>query len=147
MTLSVREIRQAAGLTQTELARRSGVAQSNIAAYESGQRTASTQMIARLVAASRPRPSEALRRDREQVIAVLRRHGLEHPRVFGSAARGDDAPGSDLDLVVDVGPEADVLDLIDAADELAELLGCPVDLVTSRALRAGHEIERTAVAV
>lgn len=140
----MRELRLKAGVSQSELARRSGVAQPNLAAYESGRRRPSAHTLARLRAALRPRPSEAVRAHRDEVIAILAQHGLSRPQVFGSAARGDDSPGSDLDLVVDMAPGGDLLDIIDAAAELERLLGCRVDIITSRALRAGHEIARTA---
>lgn len=70
---------------------------------------------------------------------------MTKPRLFGSAARGEDLPGSDLDLLVDAAPDLDLLDLVDAAGELEALLGCPVDIVTSRSLRPGHRIAVTAV--
>lgn len=143
----VLDIRRAAGLSQAELARRSGVAQPNLAAYESGRRRPSAEMIERLRAAARPRPSEALEAQRGEVIKLLGRHGMTGVRVFGSAARGDDTPGSDLDLLVDLADGVDVLDLIDAADELEHLLGCAVDIVSARGLGPGHEIERSAVVV
>ncbi|MDO5627536.1 MAG: helix-turn-helix domain-containing protein [Mobilicoccus sp.] len=141
----VLNLRTAAGLTQAQLAARSGVAQPNIAAYESGRRRASPAMIARLTACLRPRPSEAVAGHRDDIIATLARYGMTGARVFGSASRGTDQPGSDLDLVVDVTANADVLDLIDAAAELEEMLGVGVDIVTSRSLTPDHEIARTAV--
>lgn len=144
---TLRERRVRAGLTQSELASRSGVAQPNIAAYESGRRkpTAATQR--KLDAALRPLPSVMLRQHRDTVVEILRRHGMTSPRVFGSVARGDDRPGSDLDLLVEASPELDLLDIVDAADAIESLLGVHVDLVTSRSLRLGHEIASTAVAV
>ncbi|MCG8654065.1 helix-turn-helix domain-containing protein [Yimella sp. NH-Cas1] len=142
---TVAELRAAAGISQAELARRSGVAQPNIAAYETGRRRPSPQMLDRLRDAVRPRPSELLKHHRAEVLAILSGHGLTSARVFGSVARGDDTPGSDIDLVVEIGRDGDVLDLIDAADELEQLLGCAVDLVTARALWSGHEIDRTSV--
>lgn len=54
---------------------------------------------------------------------------------------------SDIDLLVDVEPGVDLLDIIDAAEELEALLGRRVDIVTSRSLPAEHEISRTAVAL
>lgn len=143
----VLELRRKAGLTQAELASRSGVAQPNVAAYESGRRRPSPEMLDRLRAAARPRPSEALAAHRGQVVEVLARFGLSNPKVFGSLARRADAPGSDIDLLVDLADGVDVLDVIDAADALEELLGCSVDLVSSRGLAANHEIARTAVAL
>lgn len=93
-----------------------------------------------------PRPARAvLDEHHEAVLAILGRHRMDNPRLFGSAARGDDRADSDVDLLVDVQPDLDLLDLIDAADELENLLGRPVDLVTSRSLGPDHEISRTAV--
>ncbi len=138
-------MRQAAGCSQAELAARSGVAQPNIAAYETGRRRPSPEMIERLRAALRPRPSVAVRARRHDVLAILADHRMSAPRVFGSAGRGTDGPGSDLDLLVDLADDADLLDLIDGAAALEELLGVPVDIVTSRSIGPDHEIARTAV--
>ncbi len=138
-------MRQAAGCSQAALAARSGVAQPNIAAYETGRRRPSPEMIERPRAALRPRPSEAVATKRAQVLAVLAEHRMSAPRVFGSAERGTDGPGSDLDLLVDLADDGDLLDLIDGADALEELLGIPVDIVTSGSITADHEIARTAV--
>lgn len=145
--VSLRDRRTAAGLTQTELARRSGVAQPNIAAYERGSRVPSPATCRKIEAALRPTPSASLRAHRESVAAILERHRMSNPRVFGSVASGQDGPGSDLDLLVDASPGLDLLDIVDAAAELEALLGVPVDLVTSRSLRPGHEITATAVSV
>ncbi len=145
--VSLRDRRTAAGLTQTELARRSGVAQPNIAAYERGSRVPSPATCRKIEAALRPTPSASLRAHRESVVAILERHRMSNPRVFGSVASGQDGPGSDLDLLVDASPGLDLLDIVDAAAELEALLGVPVDLVTSRSLRPGHEITATAVSV
>ncbi len=138
-------MRQAAGCSQAELAARSGVAQPNIAAYESGRRRPSSAMIERLRAALRPRASQAVAAHRDEVVKILARYRMSSPRVFGSAARGTDAPGSDLDLLVDLADDGDLLDLVDGASALEELLGVPVDIVTSRSIDAEHEIGRTAI--
>lgn len=140
----VLELRRAAGVSQADLAARSGVAQPNIAAYETGRRRASAAMLERLRASLRPRPGEVVTARRDEILGVLARHHMTGVRVFGSAVRGDDEPGSDLDLLVDIAADGDLLDVIDAADELEGLLGLPVDLVTSRSLRDDHEIRRTA---
>lgn len=60
MTNAVRDLREAAGLSQAELARRSGVAQPNIAAYEAGRRGPGPEMLDRLRMAVRPLPHDAL---------------------------------------------------------------------------------------
>lgn len=138
-------LRQSSGLTQGELAARSGVAQPNIAAYESGRRRPSKQMLTRLRDATRPRPSEAAATNRETILRVLAAHRISNPRVFGSASRAADAPGSDLDLLVDTADDADILEIIDCAETLESVLGVPVDIVTARSLDPSHEIMRTAI--
>lgn len=84
---------------------------------------------------------------RDTVVDVLARYRMTNPRVFGSVATSQDTPGSDLDLLVDAAADLDLLDIVDAAAELETLLGVPVDIVTSRSLRPGHEIAATAVVV
>lgn len=143
----LRTLRMRAGLTQQELARRSGVAQPNIAAYESGRRNLSRAMRDRLLHAMKPTARDALERHREDVARILLQHKMSNPRVFGSSASQTDTPSSDVDLLVDAQLGLDLLDIIDAADELENLLGVPVDIITSRSLYPGHEIFRTAIPV
>lgn len=127
----------AAGLTQDELALRSGVAQPNIAAYENGQRSPSKAMLSRLRAAAKPRPSVMLAKHRQAIIALARQHKASHVRVFGSAARGEDVSGSDIDLLVRFAPDADVFDLADLTAAIEELTGMHVDVVSERGLHRG----------
>lgn len=145
--IDLRARRTRAGLTQVELAARSGVAQPNIAAYESGRRTPTPATVAKLESALTPLPRVALREQRDAVVAVLARHKMANPRVFGSVAHGRDVRGSDIDLLVDAASDLDLLDIADAADELERLLGSHVDIVTSRSLHETHEIARTARAL
>lgn len=143
----LRARRLKARLTQSALAARSGVAQPNIAAYESGRRRPSAPTQQRLARALRPLPGEALRNNRDAVTQVLANHRMTNPRVFGSAAVAGDTSASDLDLLVDAAADLDLLDIIDAAAELEDLLQVPVDIVTSRSLRVDHEIMTSAVAI
>ena len=76
------------------------------------------------------RPSEALRQYREAIRQLIERGSLRNPRVFGSALRGDDRDGSDLDLLVDAMPGTTLFDLGGLQIELEELIGVPVDLLT-----------------
>lgn len=147
MTNAVRELREAAGLSQAELARRSGVAQPNIAAYEAGRRSASPEMIARLHSATRPMPHDALAAHRSDLLRLAERYGFSNVRVFGSAARGADRPGSDLDVLVTRSPGTGLLTVSAFAAAAGELLGVEVDVVTDGGLRAGHEILTSAIPV
>lgn len=70
--------------------------------------------------------------DRERLVELCRRHGIRRLAVFGSAARGEIRPESDLDLLAEFEPGRPVgLRFITVADELGELLGRRVDLNTA----------------
>jgi predicted nucleotidyltransferase len=72
---------------------------------------------------------------RAEVLEVLGRHGVTNPEIFGSAARGDDHEGSDLDILVDFPPGTSIIDIIGIQHELEDLLGVPVDLVPRSGLK------------
>ena len=80
------------------------------------------------------RPSDALALYRTQIREIALRHRVSGVRVFGSALHGDDAVGSDLDLLVDTQPGATLFDLGGLQDELQELLGMQVDVLTPKDL-------------
>ncbi|MGO3135277.1 MAG: helix-turn-helix domain-containing protein [Agrococcus casei] len=126
----LRARRQAAGLTQAELAARAGTARPNIAAYESGAKVPSPEVLARLLEAMRPRPSDALAGNESAVSELARKFGAERLRVFGSTAKGIDTPGSDLDLVVDLSPGTSFYSLVEMEDALSDLLGVSVDIIS-----------------
>lgn len=80
------------------------------------------------------RPSEALSLHRTQIREIALRHRVSDVRVFGSALHGDDSAESDLDLLVDTLPGTTLFDLGGLQDELQELLGVPVDVLTPKDL-------------
>jgi predicted nucleotidyltransferase len=80
------------------------------------------------------RPSIAISRHRDAVHRAAQRYHVENPRVFGSAMRGDDTEDSDLDLLVDPLPGTTLFDLGGLQDELENMLGVHVDVVTPRDL-------------
>jgi len=82
------------------------------------------------------RPSEALRIHRSRLRELIARHPAAHPRVFGSSIQGDDADGSDLDLLVDPTPETTLLTLAAIQQDAQRLLGVPVDVLTPQSLPA-----------
>jgi hypothetical protein len=69
-----------------------------------------------------------------QIRRLARAHGVVRLRVFGSYASGVAREASDLDLLVDLEPERDLLDLAGFKLDLEDLLGCKVDVVTEAAL-------------
>jgi uncharacterized protein len=72
--------------------------------------------------------------DRTRLARLCHEHGVSRLRIFGSAARGEERPDSDVDLIVDYAGRKGFFELIDLEGELAELLGREVDLVTERGL-------------
>ncbi len=71
---------------------------------------------------------------RAQIRSLAERHGARNIRVFGSTARGDDRPDSDLDLLIDLEVGRTLLDLIGFQQDVEELLGRRVDVHTIRSL-------------
>ena len=71
-----------------------------------------------------------LTQNREALLALAERRGLRNVRVFGSMARGDDDPNSDVDLLVDAPPGTSALALCGLAIDAERLLDKPVDVVT-----------------
>lgn len=82
-----------------------------------------------------PAPSvEGLRRRRTEIELLAARHGARAVRVFGSVARGDAQPDSDLDLLVDMDAQRGLLEQAALQGDLEELLGCRVHVVRSGGL-------------
>ena len=162
----LRDARQKSGLSQTELARRAKVAQSVISAYESGRREPGLSMLSRLVAATGQRLTlgletaepgvrglpdtrlgRRLRQHRAALIAAAESHGASNLRVFGSVARGEDGPDSDVDLLVDLAPATGLFGLATLERELQEILHVDVDLAPADSLkpRVRLDAEREAI--
>jgi len=87
-----------------------------------------------------PAPSlEELRARRAEVEAIASRHGASAVRVFGSVARGDSGPDSDLDLLVEVDGHVSLLGQAALQREVEELLQCQVHLVSADGLRYARQ--------
>lgn len=148
----IRVTRERAGLTQGALAKRAGTSQPAVSRYESGAASPSVATLDRLLAAmgarlellvsDAPRRLDArtprmakLRSHREQIMKTAQRHGATNVRVFGSVARGEDGPDSDIDLLVDLDVRTrGLLPLGAIAEELAQLLDERVDVAPAGAL-------------
>jgi hypothetical protein len=76
----------------------------------------------------------ALREKAGEIRRIARAHGIARLRVFGSHASRTATESSDLDLLVELRPGRDLLDLIGFKLDLEELLGCKVDVVTEGSL-------------
>ena len=71
---------------------------------------------------------------RQDILRRSAEHGAANVRVFGSVARGQGGPASDLDLLVRMDPSRSLLDRIALTNDLQDLLGCRVDVVNEAAL-------------
>ena len=71
---------------------------------------------------------EKVQERREDILRLADKYGATNVRVFGSVARGDDTPESDLDLLVEF--HRSLLKLIGFEQDLEKLLGCRVDVVS-----------------
>ena len=74
---------------------------------------------------------------RLEVRAIAQRHGLTNLRAFGSVARGEEAPQSDIDLLVDVAAGVGLVGLARCQRDLEKLLDARVDLVPASSLKEG----------
>lgn len=149
----LRQARIRAGLSQAELAARAGVAQSVISVYESGRRRPALATLAALVEATgfdldvrlRRRRLERLsgplglrlRRHRPEVVRTARAAGITIRGVFGSVARGEDGPDSDVDLLVELPSGMGLFGLARVQERLQQILGAPVELIPAVDLKPG----------
>lgn len=163
----LRRARAGTGLSQAELAARAGVTQSVISAYESGHRQPALTTLAALIEAAgyelvvdvRRQPQRLsrlsgpvgrrVRRLRPDLVEAAAAHGVTNLRVFGSVARGQDRPDSDLDLLADLPPRMGLLELGRVQAELEAILGGQVDLIPASDLKPGvrERAERDLVAL
>ena len=79
--------------------------------------------------------TQILEAKKEDILQIAARHGARNVRVFGSAARGEARPDSDVDFLVDMEPGRTLLDLGGLLMELRDLLGLEVDVVTEHGLK------------
>ena len=76
-----------------------------------------------------------VRQKRNEILRIAERHGAYNVRVFGSVARGEAGPDSDVDLLIDAGEKVSSWFPAGLILDLEDLLGRRVDVVTERALR------------
>lgn len=86
---------------------------------------------------------------RTEIHRLAERYHTGDVRVFGSVARGDNSPASDVDFLVTTRPGCSLFDLGGLLEDLQELLGCRVDLVTEDGLkpRLRERVLREAIAL
>lgn len=80
--------------------------------------------------------NELLKAKREEILRLCAKHGARNVRVFGSVAQGKADAQSDVDFLVEMEPGRSLFDLGGLQYELERFLGCSVDVVTERGLKA-----------
>lgn len=118
-------------------------------AVRTGARAGLTQrQIAQAIGRSQPEVSRLLRFQsktvlgrrladhRRQILHILGTNGMRNVRVFGSVARQEDGPDSDVDLLADVPQGLSLFALARIEQEISQILQTPVDIVPERGLRS-----------
>lgn len=167
----IHRTRASADLSQAELAERAGTSQPALARYETGAALPTLPTLERLLLACGrrlqlhtvrvtgpsapitsvrgqigPRARE-LRQRRRRLLDAARERGVRKVRVFGSLARGEEVPASDVDLLVDLEQGRTLLDLVAFRREAEQILRARVDVATPDMLkeRIRAEVEAEAV--
>ncbi len=134
------------GLSRRVLAQRAGVRPETLSRIAS-RGTCDFTTLERLAAAAGLRlgvsgetPGAGSGRDavlgKQNLVRTLAKaHGARSVELFGSAARGEDGPGSDLDFVVELESGRSLLDLIGLAEDLQEVFGRKVEVVTRAGMK------------
>jgi len=79
--------------------------------------------------------NELLKNKRAEIFRIATQHGARNVRIFGSVARGEARPDSDVDFLVDMEEGRSLLDLGGVLMDLQDVLHCKVDVVTDKGLR------------
>ena len=161
----LRNARTKSGMSQLEVARRSGIAQSVISDYERGKRepgadtylqlleilgfTIELRVRRRTKTPTLPdsKLARLILRHRKEIITLARQHGARNVRVFGSVATGKTKKRSDIDFLVDLDPGVGLLEMIGLELKLKDLLGVKVDIGPARLLKPNLRDEVFAHAV
>ncbi len=77
---------------------------------------------------------QLVKEKREEILRIAARHGAHNVRVFGSVVRGEAGDQSDIDFLVEFEPGHSLLDQAGMVNDLEDLLGCKVDVVTEGGL-------------
>jgi uncharacterized protein len=140
----IAESKRSRGLFQAALAAAASIDRTALSKIETGRRGVGSTELVRIAEALEHFFAEngasadllrTIRSKRRAILRICRKHGAHSPRLFGSVARGQATPASDIDIVVDMEQGRSLLDQAALLVELRELLGRDVDVVTAQGLR------------
>ena len=83
-----------------------------------------------------------IQKKRADILRIAAKYGADHVRVFGSVVRGEQGPGSDLDILVRFSEKASLIDHVALMQDLEDMLGVKVDVVEEDVL---HPLIRDSV--
>ena len=78
--------------------------------------------------------NKLVKEKRDEILHIAARHGVSNIRLFGSVARGEAGASSDIDFLIEAGPDRTPWFPGGLIADLEDLLGCRVDIVTEKAL-------------
>ena len=78
--------------------------------------------------------SNTLKNKRDEILTIAKKYGAKNIRIFGSMARGEENLQSDLDIIVEMEKGSSLLDIIAIKQDIEELLGLNVDIVTEASI-------------
>lgn len=73
---------------------------------------------------------DVIKSKREEILKTASNYGAYNVRLFGSVARGESYAGSDVDFLVSIEDDRNFLDVVGLWQDLEEMLGCKVDVIT-----------------
>ena len=86
---------------------------------------------------------DRLQQLKDEILAIARKHNAERVYVFGSCARKEETPESDVDLVADFKENTSLFDVVGLELDVSDLLGCQVDVVTLDRLDNGDPFSKS----
>lgn len=128
--------REALGLSQRDLSRETGIPQPSIAAAESGARKQSEAVDQQLRQHLVVCPYQLLDLLEGDAKKLFLQFGVKNPRVFGSVARGQDRPESDIDFLATIPRGTGIFAVARLKEQLEELFTIPVDIVADDSVGA-----------
>jgi predicted nucleotidyltransferase len=120
--------------------------QSAIAMYETGKKNPTADTLQRLLRAMGAKlqvsyegelPSDIVLRNRQKILDIAAKYNIRKVSIFGSVARGDDTPDSDIDLLIEKKTPG-AIGIYNLQTELEITLDHPVDVVDLASLNEYH---------
>lgn len=78
--------------------------------------------------------AEIIKMRREEILEIAKKYGAENVRIFGSVPRGEANSKSDLDLLIELKSGRTILDIIAIKQDVEDLIGLKVDVVTTNSI-------------